>query len=70
MITQIIYNMLPPAYQTTVELINRELNRIIPVTLYEVQEDIRKIYGQLQQQQHFGRQHLTKTRNPFHQNDS
>jgi Zinc knuckle len=70
MITQIIYNVLPPAYQTSVVLIKRKLNRRVPVTLFEVQEDIRQIYGQLQQQQHFGRQHYSKTRSPFHQNDS
>jgi hypothetical protein len=70
MITQIIYNILPPAYQTTVELIKRDLNRQVSVTLFEVQEDIRQIYGQLQQNQHFGRQHHSKSRIPFHQNDS
>jgi hypothetical protein len=38
--------------------------------LYEVQEDICQIYGQLQQQQHFGRQHHSNnTCNTFHQND-
>jgi hypothetical protein len=36
MITQIIYNILPPAYQTTVELIKRDLNRQVPVTLFQV----------------------------------
>jgi hypothetical protein len=53
--TQFIYNILPSAYQTTVELIKRDLNRQVPVTLFQVQEDIRQIYGQLQQNQHFGR---------------
>jgi hypothetical protein len=48
-ITQIINNILPPAYQTTVELIKRDLRRQVPVTLLQVQEDIRQIYGQLQQ---------------------
>jgi hypothetical protein len=60
MITQITYNILPPAYQTTVELIQRNLNRHVPVKLFEVQEDICHIYGQLDQQQHFGRQHHSK----------
>jgi hypothetical protein len=70
MITQIIYNILPPAYQTTVELIKRDLNRQVSVTLFQVQEDIRQIYGQLQQHQKFGRQHHSKQRQPFHPNDS
>jgi Zinc knuckle len=70
MITQIIYNILPPAYQTTVELIKRDLNRQVSVTLFQVQEDIRQIYGQLQQNQQFGRQHHSKSRIPFHHNDS
>jgi Zinc knuckle len=70
MITQIIYNILLPAYQTTVELIKRDLNRQVPVTLFQVQEDIRQIYGQLQQNQHFGRQHFSKARIHSHQNDS
>jgi hypothetical protein len=70
MITQIIYNILPPAYQTTVELIKRDLNRKVPITLFQVQEDIRQVYGQLQQNQHFGRQYHSKSRIPFHPNDS
>jgi hypothetical protein len=70
MITQIIYNILPPAYQTTVKRIKRDLDRRVQVTLFEVQEDIRQNYGQLQQQQHFGRHHHSKSRNPFHKNDS
>jgi hypothetical protein len=70
MITQIIYNILPPAYQTTVEYFTRDLNRQVSATLFQVQEDIRQIYGQLQQNQHFGRQHHSKSRIPFHQNDS
>jgi hypothetical protein len=70
MITQIIYFILPPDYQTTVESLKRNLNRQVPVTLFEDQEDIRQIYGQLQQQQPFGRQHHSKTGNPFHQKGS
>jgi hypothetical protein len=61
MITQIIYNILPLVYQTTVKLIKRDLNRKVPVKLFEVQEEIRQIYGQFQQQQNFGRQHHSKT---------
>jgi hypothetical protein len=70
MITQIIYNILSPAYQTTVELIKRDLNRQVPVTLFQAQEEIRQIYGQLQQNQHFERQYHSKSRTPFHPNDS
>jgi hypothetical protein len=77
MITQIIYNCLPPGYQTTVELLKCDLNRRVPVTLFEVQEDIRQNYGQIQQQQHFvqqeqhfGRHQHSETRNTFHQHDS
>jgi hypothetical protein len=70
MISQIIYYIFPPAYQTTVELIKRDLNRQVSVTLFQVQEDIRQIYGQLQQNQHFGRQHHSKSSIPFHPNDS
>jgi hypothetical protein len=70
MITQIIYNILLPAYQTTVDLIKRDLNQQVPVTLFQVQEDIRQIYGQLQQKQHFGRQHHSKSRLSYHPNDS
>jgi hypothetical protein len=65
MITQIIYNILLPAY-----LIKRDLSRQVSVILYQVQEDIRQVYGQLQQNQHFGRQHHSKSRTPFHPNDS
>jgi Zinc knuckle len=70
MITQIIYNILPPAYQITVDLIKRDLNRQVSVTLFQVQEDIRQIYGQLQQNQYFGRQHHSKSRISYHTNDS
>jgi hypothetical protein len=34
MTTQIIYNILPKSYQTTVELLKHDLNRRVPVTLF------------------------------------
>ncbi len=65
LISQIIYNVTPPAYQTTVELIKRELNRKVKVTLAEVQRDLRHIYGTIQQNQHTGRlQHNKGRHNP------
>jgi hypothetical protein len=57
MITQIIYKILPQAYQTSVALIKRDLCRRVPFTLFDVYEDICQIYGLLQQP--FGRQNIT-----------
>jgi hypothetical protein len=62
MITQIIYNILPPAYPTTVELIKRDLNRQVSLILFQTREDICQIYGQLQQNLHFACQHHSKSR--------
>jgi hypothetical protein len=38
--------------------------------LFEVEEDIRQIYDQLQQQEHFNRHHQSRNCSPFHQYDS
>jgi hypothetical protein len=64
-ITQILYNTLPPAYQTTVELTKRDRNRKVPVTLFQVQEDMRQIYGQLQQHQHLVVNIIQRPEHPF-----
>ena len=48
MISQIIYNLHPPQYKTTIALIKRDLNKGAEVTLQDVEEDIRQIYGAIQ----------------------
>ena len=45
MISQIIYNVLPNPYKTTIALIKRELNKKVVLTLNEVKDDIRQVYG-------------------------
>ena len=70
MIAHIIYNITTPSFQTTVELIKRDLNRQNPVKLHEVQDDIRQVFGQLQQQQHRARMQHNRNRNQYQPNDS
>ena len=47
MISQIIYNIYPVQYKTTVAMIKRELNQGIEVTLDSVKDDLRQIYGSI-----------------------
>ena len=49
MISQIIYNITPTEYKTTVALIKRDLNKRVPVTLTDVMDDIRQIFGSIKQ---------------------
>ena len=47
MISQIVYNLHPTPYQTTVALLKRDLNKAVVLTLSDVKDDIRQIYGSL-----------------------
>ena len=49
MISQIIYNITPTEYKTTVALIKRDLNKKVPLSLTDVMDDIRQIYGSIKQ---------------------
>ena len=47
-ISQVVYNLTPALYQTTVALFKRDLNRGLPLSLMEVKNDIRQVYASAQ----------------------
>jgi len=46
-ISHMLFNIKPKGYETIVAIIKRDLNKGVAVTLDDVQEDIRQVYGQL-----------------------
>jgi hypothetical protein len=50
MISQIIYNIHPQQYKTTIALIKRDLNKDQKITLTDVKDDIRQQYGSMKNQ--------------------
>ena len=51
MISQIIYNLHPTQYRTTIALIKRDINKGVEITLQDVEDDIRQIYGSIKNPQ-------------------
>ena len=47
MISQIIYNIHPLQYRTTIALIKRDINKGVKITLQDVEDDLRQIYGSI-----------------------
>jgi hypothetical protein len=70
MITRVIYSILPPAYQTTSELIKHNLNHQVADNLFQHQLVICQMYGQLQQQKHLGHRYHQWTEPLFLKNNS
>lgn len=45
MISQIIHNVHPIQYKTTLTVIKRDLNKGVPISLEELKEELRQVYG-------------------------